>query len=431
MALRILLSSTLRWPIAARLAIAFNKLGCHVDALCPLPHVLSRITAVQQIFAYKMLRPLASLHAAISTASPDLIVPCDDWAAVDLHRLHHTLSVTHESKSAQRRTIERSLGSPAACSLATARAPLLTWAARAGVRTPKTSVINSAQDLNDWLARRGFPTVIKINNSWGGQGVSIVANHVEAQRAYHAVASRLPLWRGMCRSLVQRDASIIVNRIKQPRPLVTVQDYIPGRPANRAVVCWQGEVLAGLSVEAVHTVHATGPATVVRIIKNSEMDEAGERLVRGLGLSGFWGLDFILEANTAAAYFIEMNPRATPICHLSLGAGQDLPAALCARLMDVNPVATVSPLITEQSVICLFPGEWQRNPSSEYLRSAYHDIPWEEPELVRDGLNIPWSERGLLACGLARIRAATNSVAWSGAAAVSRTLTNSASKYVR
>jgi len=431
MVLRILLTSTLRWPIAARLAIAFNKLGCYVDALCPLPHVLSQITAVQKIYVYKILRPLASLRAAIGTARPDLIIPCDDCAAVDLHRLHQTLSGTHELDRAQRRTIERSLGSPAACSLATARGPLLTWAERVGVRTPKTSVINSAQALNDWLARRGFPAVIKINNSWGGQGVSIAANHVEAQRAYHFSATRPPLWRGLWRTLVERDPSIIVNRVKQSRSLVTVQDYIPGRPANRAVVCWQGEVLAGLSVEALHTMHATGPATVVRIIKNTEMDVAAESLVRGLGLSGFWGLDFILEANTAAAYFIEMNPRATPICHLSLGAGQDLPAALCARLMDINPVATVPPPITEQNVISLFPGEWQRNSSSEYLRSAYHDIPWEEPELVRDGLNIPWSERGLLARSLARVRATTKSVAWSGGAAVNRPLRSSTSKYVR
>jgi hypothetical protein len=40
--------------------------------------------------------------------------------------------------------------------------------------------------------------------------------------------------------------------------------------------------------------------------------------------------------------------------------------------------------VTENDTIALFPQEWIRDPHSSFLRSAYHDIPWEEPELVRD-----------------------------------------------
>ena len=94
--------------------------------------------------------------------------------------------------------------------------------------------------------------------------------------------------------------------------------FIPGVPANRAVLCWHGEVLAGLSVEAVKTAHATGPATVVRILDNAEMAEATGHVVRCLGLSGFVGFDFILERTSGRAFLIEMNPRPTPICHFSL-----------------------------------------------------------------------------------------------------------------
>jgi hypothetical protein len=45
-----------------------------------------------------------------------------------------------------------------------------------------------------------------------------------------------------------------------------------------------------------------------------------------------------------------------------------------------------APNLTEKPTIVLFPGEWTRNPESTFLRSAYHDVPWEEPELVRIGL---------------------------------------------
>jgi hypothetical protein len=40
--------------------------------------------------------------------------------------------------------------------------------------------------------------------------------------------------------------------------------------------------------------------------------------------------------------------------------------------------------VTEKDTIALFPQEWIRDPESPFLRSAYHDIPWEEPDLVRD-----------------------------------------------
>ncbi len=77
-----------------------------------------------------------------------------------------------------------------------------------------------------------------------------------------------------------------------------------------------------------------------------------------------------------------MNPRATQVGHLPLGPGRDIPAALYAVLSGQSPQP--APKVTENDTIALFPQEWTRDPQSPFLRSAYHDIPWEEPELVRD-----------------------------------------------
>lgn len=399
---RILISTTLHWPIAARLAIAFANLGCFVQALCPSKHQLLRVRAVRKCYAYSVFRPIVSLQAALQGARPDFVIPCDDKAALDLHRLYESLS-NSGSASVQRDLIERSLGTPAACALATARAPLLALAGQIGVRVPKTNVVNSAGELSAWLMRRGFPAVIKIDNSCGGQGVSIVRNHEEALHAYQRRAMHYSTLNTSRRLLLERDSSAILNWLHPTRPVVNVQDYIAGTPANRAVACWRGEVLAGISVEALRTQHITGPATVVQVLQIPEMQEAAERMVRRLGLSGLWGLDFILESKTRTAYLIEINPRATPICHLSLGEGQDLPAALYARLTDSIPIA--APAAVSHDIIALFPGEWQRNASSPYLRSAYHDVPWQEPALVRDGADRPWSERGILTRAWKQLRA--------------------------
>lgn len=276
-------------------------------------------------------------------------------------------------------------------------------AAEERVRIPKTTVVAAPSELNAWLTQHKFPAVIKIDGTWGGEGVSMVHDHEEAQWVFGLMVSRPPMGRAIARMLLDRDPSFFLNSLKAAQRTVTLQDFIPGTPANRAVACWQGKVLAGISVEAIRTHHPTGPATVVRVIENSEMSEAVNRLVRRLGISGLWGMDFILEASTGAAYLIEMNPRATPICHLPLGAGRNLPAALYAQLTGTPPPSP--PATINHDVIAMFPGEWQRDPASPYLRSEYHDIPWDESGLIQDCIDRPWSERGLLAKVWTRMRA--------------------------
>lgn len=401
----ILLTATLRWPIAARLAIAFDKLGARVEAACPHQHPVTKTRALRRSHPYSALMPLRSLRAAIASAQPDLIIPCDDNAALHLHQLYARAAGPDPAATALREVIARSLGKPEACPLATARGRFMALAAEEGVRIPETTVAATPSDLDAWLSRHPLPTVIKIDCTWGGQGVAIVRNHDEARRVFGFMASRPSMRNAMARLLLDRDPSPLLNSLRKSRRTVTLQDFITGSPANRAVACWQGQVLAGTSVEAIKTQHPTGPATVVRVIENREMSEAVNRLVRRLGLSGLWGIDFVLEASTGAAYMIEMNPRATPICHLPLGPGHDLPAALCAHLAGAPAVAPLAAI--DPAVIALFPGEWQRNPASAHLRSDYHDIPWDEPGLVQECVERPWSERGLIARLWSRLRPKT------------------------
>jgi len=127
--------------------------------------------------------------------------------------------------------------------------------------------------------------------------------------------------------------------------------------------------------------YSAGPATVLRLIEDVEMATAAEKMVRRLNLSGLHGFDFMLESETGNVYLIEINPRATQVGHLTLGSGRDLPAALYAAVS--GEALKAAPKVTENDTIALFPQEWVRDPASAFLRSGYHDVPWEEPELVR------------------------------------------------
>src|ERR1700749_391620 len=107
----------------------------------------------------------------------------------------------------------------------------------------------------------------------------------------------------------------------------------------------------------------------------------GEERVWGrMGLSGVCGIDCMCEASTGNAYLIEINPRATQVGHIALGAERDLPAALYGAIMGRPGQA--GPAGTENDTIALSPHEGARDPESEFLRSAYHDVPWETPDLV-------------------------------------------------
>lgn len=383
----ILLAATLRSPIAARLAIAFARMGCRVEAICPRRHPIATTSVVQRLHAYSRFRPERLLRAAIAAAAPDLIIPCDDNAAVYLQRLHAQANAGSLAGFVLRVMIADSLGNPEACALVTARGRFMALAAAAQVRVPMNSTITSHEEIDAWLTRCQLPAVIKIDSTWGGQGVAIVNTVEQAHQAFARLSARQTITNALARMLLDRDPSVLFNLLHTGRRTVTMQAFINGTPANRTVACWHGRVLAGISVEAIRTLHPTGPATVVRVIENAEMSEAVTRLVKQLGISGLWGVDFVLEAATGAAYAIGMNPRATPISHLPLGAGRNLPEALYTALTMASPLVT-SPSLNEET-IAMFPGEWHRDPASPFLRSAYHDIPWNESGFVHDSMRLP------------------------------------------
>jgi len=122
---------------------------------------------------------------------------------------------------------------------------------------------------------------------------------------------------------------------------------------------------------------------------------AARILARRLELSGFFGLDFMIEEETGSCYLIEMNPRSTPLAHLALGMGRDPLAALAARLSGAAPSARQP--VTQEDLIAYFPQAWHWDPNSEFLKISFCDVPSSEPELVKDLLQVPFPDRSLLA----------------------------------
>ncbi len=387
----ILLTDTNRWACPARMAIGLSKAGCKVSAVCPaFGHPLRKTSVIVQTFPYSGFRPLESLEAAIEESHPDIIIPCDDRGVQHLHELYARARMRGASGACLVALMERSLGSPESFPIVTSRYDLLRIAREEGLRLPSTSRITSVEALEAWHAEHGFPCVLKADGTFGGRGVRIAYAPKQAGQFFLEITRMFGGKRAVKRLVVNRDAFWLLPWWNRFTPAIIAQSYVQGRPANCAVVCWEGKVLAGFGVEAVSAEGATGPATVVRVVNNPDMMIAAERIARRLRLSGFFGLDFMIEDGTGATYLIEMNPRCTPLCHLQLGKGRDMVEALRAQLSD-QPLRETLP-VTQNDLIAYFPQAW--NVKSEYLQASFQDIPQGEPDLVQELLR-PWPERTL------------------------------------
>jgi carbamoylphosphate synthase large subunit len=378
----VLIATTSCWYPTARLAMALASAGCEVEMVCPPSHPAHKTKAVRRIHVYRGLAPLTSLARAIATTQPDFIVSGDDLATQHLHRLYAREKRNGRVESAMCALIERSLGAPESFPVVNARAAFMDMAHQESLRVPPTRVIRNIHDLRTWVARTGLPTVLKADGTSGGDGVRIAHTLTEAERFFKELQAPPLLARAAKRALVDRDKTLVWPSLLRRRPVVNAQAFVAGHEATSAVVCWKGTVLASLHFEVVNKASSRGHATVVRSIKNAEMSTAAETMARRLNLSGLYGFDFMLESETGNAYLVEINPRSTQVGHLSLGPGRDIPAALYAALSGkaVEP----TPKITEKDTIALFPQEWIRDAESPFLRLAYHDVPLEEPELIRD-----------------------------------------------
>ena len=336
--------------------------------------------AASRTHIYQGLAPLRSLARAIAAAKPDVVVPGDDLAARHLHDLYHQRETYTSNGVNLGSLIERSLGSPQAFPVVQSRAAFMELAREEGVRVPQTAVLKSAEGVSSWIERAGLPTVLKADGTSGGDGVRIVRSENEAQHAFRKLQAPPLLARAFKRALLDQDRTLVWPSLLRHRPTVSAQALVVGHEATSTVACWKGTVLASLHFEVIRKCKAAGHATVVRLIDNPEISSAVEKVVRRMGLSGLCGFDFMLEASTGHAYLIEINPRSTQVGHITLGAGRDLPTAFYGAVSG-HP-GRVSPTVTENDTIALFPHEWARDPKSEFLRTGYHDVPWDAPELV-------------------------------------------------
>lgn len=358
--------------------MALIRHGCRVSAVCPPGHPLKFVTGIENLYPDQG----DALRSAIAKCNPDILMPCDEGVVWQLHRLQN-------SNPELRPLIEHSLGPAEMYPIIRSRGETLRVASELGIRIPETKTVTSEEDLESWSLEAG--AVLKLDGTWAGMGVEIAHSRDEMRAAHGRLSKIQRAGIGWQRLLFHHDLSALWSRPSQEQRDITIQQYIPGHPANTMFACWRGEILSMVMVEVVCAHGVTGISTVVRLIQNTEIAEAARLLVRRFELTGFYGLDFMLEQRSGAAYLIELNPRCTQLGHLRLAGKGDLAGILVARLKGEAPPAEDDPIASD--TIVFFPQAFRLNPQSPYLRDGYHDVPWQESRLFRELLRDPWPHR--------------------------------------
>lgn len=390
----VLIHATLCWPLAARLAICFRDLGCRVHSICPTAHPLHFVRGIERCYPIRSWSVHQSLLEAIDATHADYIVPMDDRAIWQ----SHALATSHPQ---YRELVERSLGDPKSFEIVRSRVSLLTLAESLKIRIPQTVPLRSLQEATCYAKSWSYPALVKRDGTSGGRGVAIVETPNELLDAYHRLRRPVSVLACVKRRLVDDDVLAFSRSGVLPPQEISLQNFVAGTPANAMYSCFQGQLLASLQVRTVCAQHATGAALIVERINDQRIEEAGRRLAKALSLSGFFGLDFLLENGSNHPYLLEMNPRATQLGHLPLenpSNGGSLAEALwLAWTGKISPQRSALPTPAKlPQRIAFYPQALALGANSSLVASAWLDRPQNEPALVRELSQAGWPERRLL-----------------------------------
>ena len=374
------------WPSSARMAIALLRHGCRVSALCPAGHPLLHVSDIDLLRRYSSISPLASLRRSIKAIHPDVIIPCDDGVVAQLHELYRR-------ESTMRPLIEASLGSPDSYSIVGSRYRLLGTSVQLGIPVPKTVRITTADDLVQWHRSAPTESVVKIDGESGGNGVRICRSLDESLAALKLFSTPTGSATALKRLAIDRDPLALWMSRRQAHREITIQEFIPGRPANSLFVCRQGKVLSDLCVSVVASDGPTGAATIIRRIENQGMTQAAQYLASRLKLTGFYGLDFVMASGTNIPYLIEMNPRCTQLGHLEFADQGSLAGVFSAAWRGESRPLDIKRPIRAQ-LIAFFPqARVAGGVCNQFIDAGYHDVPIDEPRLVDELMLRSWPER--------------------------------------
>ncbi len=320
----ILLVRTQSWIQATRLTMLLAAYGCRIAIICSEDTNITQAPHVSARFHFSPANPVRSLRRAIVESGAEYVLPTDDLSVA---LLHEAADLYPELLP----IVERSLGRSEFYPVIRSRFKLLALAHELGISVPRTELILNEEQLAGWSQDDRTSYVLKKDGTWGGEGVQIVGTADECRRAFQQMQRSAP-WSARFKQWLRTGDGVAFARLEcLKEPELTAQSLVDGIPANAMYACHEGRILGEVQAQVVASKGKTGASLVIKLIDDPRITRAGKILADALHLSGFFGLDFILDAKTGEPFLIELNPRATKLGHLSVANQPDLAGALWAQ----------------------------------------------------------------------------------------------------
>lgn len=368
----LLVSTATQWLGTSRMPRAFASAGFAVTLLAPRDSLAAKSRFVSRV-AY--LSPTATpiewlllLVRTIDSVAPDMLVPCDEMAVRLLFNLvlAPPTGLAPKLQAGLIELISRSLGDPRHYAASIDKTLLPTVAAELGVPMPPCAVARGVEDAIEHAAALGYPVVVKQRFGFAGQGVAVASSRDDLAAAVT--------------TLLRPDQLDLGERLP---PRLLVQAYIVGPHHSQALVAQRGEPLASFAWERfVATMPVKGQTSVVRFVRSPATLANSETLARGLGISGFFNVQFVIDEATGIPHLLEINRRVVTHMHLGERVGRNLPRALMRALEGLPAEAPTAVADAAGGKVVVFPREWLRDRHSRHLVELPVDAPWDDPALL-------------------------------------------------
>lgn len=375
------------WIGISRLPRALWEAGLKVGVFCPSDSFIAGTKFLDAKFVIGKSTRWRSFYLLyyLYRWKPDIIIPGDESAVVFLQNV-----ITSSSKNLLTKLIwkpyldlfVRSLGDPSSYKVLNSKHKLHELAVKENIPVPKASIVTGAEDAITKARKIGYPVVLKKEYGFAGSGIIFCDNEEQIYSAYSKLRYKPKIKKK--NTLKKYIKGALFPATFRIGSTVIVQRYIKGTPVMHVFVAKQGKILASITALKICTnPPVKGPSSVVRFIKNTDIDDYAATIIRKMEFSGFGSFDFILEEGSGSPYLLECNPRPTPVCHLGKLVGVDLGRAFLSLVTDDEQIEMDrSNNYKEGFTVALFPQELNRDPKSKNVIKHYHDIPQDDPGLL-------------------------------------------------
>jgi carbamoyl-phosphate synthase large subunit len=368
------------WTGISRLPYGLDRAGFKVYALCPKKSFLAKTKFLKKSILYPTFTYSRSfliypwIIIAIVFFKPDLIIPGDEDAVLALQKLSNgfnKIPFLNFISKIIRKSLPSKLFDAVVLNKSDFQEKCRSW----GLRTPRNIVLEKPGDAIGIASDLGYPVVLKHDSGYGGSGVFICHNEEDVKKQIELINNNTSSRR--IKNILKNLFFVsIFNDGK-----ISLQQYIEGQIGQSPFCAHNGKVFAFNPMVRLKTHPGkTGPATVSQGYENHDIEYFVKTIAEKLSYIGFGSLEYMVEKTSGNLYIIELNPRPTPTCHMS---SDHVTNDLCEMFFKgLNSIPLeLKPFIPY--TIAMFPGEKKRNPESLYLKESYHDIPLNDPILLR------------------------------------------------